>query len=580
MSCASRRQSLLAKKSQIAIEPLEDRTVPSWLAHIGGAGIEDIHTKPVMDSTGNMYLSGRFQQMVDFDPGLGVTSLTALATSDGFAAKYDINGGLAWARRFGFDIASTAVDSTGSALFVTGTFTGSVDFTGDGKVDVSSNKGSKDAYLVKLNGATGQTIWFKTLGSTAPDEGMDVATDGSFVYVTGSFGGATDFDPGPTIRTMTPAGKGKGGLSPDAFVWKLDASGNYAAAWQIGGTGSDKGAKIIVDSTGLYLAGTFVGTVDFDPGSGVQTRTASTSSTYQGDNFYARYTHTGAYAWVQAIPVAFDLSHFSTDSTSLYVTGLFGSNSVDIDPGPGSFILPATLGSWYDVALIKYAKSDGSLVWAKPFGSIPIDANTPSNDYIGTTVVDPTSGSIYFGMNFLGANIDLDPSKPGGEYINAGAQNTDIYADGLLVKLDTDGNYLNSWHVGGPGYEGGIHPRGVINGTVYTAGRFQETANFPVGGPLTSNGDMDLYLMAIDDSPSSTVEMRTITSSGTTFFSPESLDSPETVILPEAPVFKEDPNYGEAPSTPTPEDQDLEIGLFLGGVMVDTSDPFALLTIQ
>lgn len=476
-----------------AFERLECRTVLSgWLAQIGGLGEEFPSNEQVMDSAGNMYLNGRFQQTVDFDPSTAVTTLASAGGSDGFLAKYALNGTLLWARRFGGsaqdEVKSVAVDPSGQFVYATGAFQGSADFTGDGVPDAKADKfGYDDVFLVKLNAANGQTVWVKTVGSTKSDVGNDVATDGFSVYVTGSFSGPADFDPGPNTATLTPAGRGSSRPS-DAFVWKLNDAGNYAAAWQIGGTFdqtpiTDAGTSLALDGNGLYLQGTFGGTVDFDPGPGVQSRTSVGSV----DQFTARYTTAGALTWVNSIGgINYDVDfRMTAGAGSLYLSGDF-SGAIDFEPGNGTTVLDSGNAST-DVAIAKYAKADGSLAWARQFGGL-------QNEFAGVNVL-PTTGAVYFGMNSLSPTIDLNPGGAGGEFTNTSSE-------GFLVKLDdTNGNYLNAWQVYGPGYESAVRPMGLINGTLYVAGRFSLTANFPTGGTLTSNGGSDLYLMAFDDPP-------------------------------------------------------------------------------
>jgi len=45
-----------------------------WMRQIGGTG-SDVATSLAIDSSGNMYIGGRFQSTVDFDPGVGTSEL-------------------------------------------------------------------------------------------------------------------------------------------------------------------------------------------------------------------------------------------------------------------------------------------------------------------------------------------------------------------------------------------------------------------------------------------------------------------------------------------------------------------------
>ena len=424
--------------------------------------------------------------------------LTSAGGDDGFVAKYALDGSVAWARRFGGSgvdgVSSVAVDPAGQFLYVTGGFKSSADLTGDGVPDVTpqgQTDAFSDVFLVKLDAVTGQTVWFRTLGSAYQDVANDVVTDGAAVYVTGSFRGPADFDPGSNTVTLTPAGSGNN-RPADAFVWKLDAAGNYAAAWRLGSTYdnyglvNDAGNSLALDGSSLYLQGSFGGTVDFDPSAVVQSKT----SVGGVDAFIARYTTSGQLTWVQSIgSVNYDDSDFrmTADSGSLYLTGPF-AGAIDFDPGIGITTLDNS-SAYDDVATAKYSKADGSLAWARQFGGA-------GNDYGGVEcVIDPMTGAVYFGMNSTtpstNANIDLNPGNPGGEFAI-------VSSDGFLVKLDANGNYLNAWQVGGLGYDGSPRPMGLIDGTLYVAGTFEQTVTFPTGGTLTSIGGRDMYLMAFD----------------------------------------------------------------------------------
>jgi hypothetical protein len=109
------------------------------------------------------------------------------------------------------------------------------------------------------------------LGGPSTDLALGIAVDSSGnVYTTGRFHGTVDFDPGAGTKNLTSAG------SDDIFVSKLDSVGNFVWAISMGGSNSDQGRGISVDSSGnVYTTGAFQGTSDFDPGAGTANLTSA-----------------------------------------------------------------------------------------------------------------------------------------------------------------------------------------------------------------------------------------------------------------------------------------------------------------
>ena len=79
-------------------------------------------------------------------------------------------------------------------------------------------------------------------------EGYAISVDNSGnVYTSGAFSGTGDFDPGSGVANLTSAG------FQDIFISKLDASGNFVWAKQMGGAEFDFGLSVEVDAAGnLY----------------------------------------------------------------------------------------------------------------------------------------------------------------------------------------------------------------------------------------------------------------------------------------------------------------------------------------
>src|SRR5215217_5281655 len=71
-----------------------------WAYKDGGNGT-DIGQGIAVDALGNIYVTGNFQGAVDFDPGVGVSNLTATGGDDIFISKSDAAGNFIWVKKIG-----------------------------------------------------------------------------------------------------------------------------------------------------------------------------------------------------------------------------------------------------------------------------------------------------------------------------------------------------------------------------------------------------------------------------------------------------------------------------------------------
>lgn len=220
------------------------------------------------DSSGNIYAAGFFEGTVDFDPGTGTSIFSTTNTSrfDIFVLKLDSLGSFLWAKQLGAtqnddEALDIFVDSFNN-VYTTGYFEGSADFDpGTGTYNLTSS-GIRDVFICKLNSAGG-FIWAQGFGGSGWDSGRGLSLDpAGNIYITGRFEGSVDFDPGTNTFNLTSAGY------TDVFINKLDNTGNFLSAYQIGNGGYDTGKSIAIDaSNNIYLTGAFSDTVDFNPGS-------------------------------------------------------------------------------------------------------------------------------------------------------------------------------------------------------------------------------------------------------------------------------------------------------------------------
>jgi hypothetical protein len=386
-----------------------------------------------------------------------------------------------WAKGMGgtsSDISqSVAVDASGN-VYTAGGFNGTVDFDPGAGVYNLTSVGSNDIFICKLD-ASGNFVWAKAMGGTGFDFSNDIKIDDSGnIFTTGSFSYTTDFDPGTGVYNLTSAG------NDDIFISKLDASGNFVWAKALGGTNTDEGQCMVVDASGnVFTTGTFSGTADFDPGLG----TFNLTSAGFWDAFISKFDGSGNFVWAKAIRGTSDDISYSIAldiAGNIYTTGLFG-DTADFDPGVGVYNLTS---AGNDDIFISKLDSSGNFVWAKIMG----ESGTEQSFSIALDVY----GNVYTTGSFENT-IDIDPGP--GIFNLTSAGNFDIF----IAKLDSSGNLLWAKSMGGIGADHAFDIALDSSGSVYTVGRFQNTADFDPGVGvynITSAGGIDIFISKLDSS--------------------------------------------------------------------------------
>jgi hypothetical protein len=372
-----------------------------WAKSMGGAG-DEISYSIALDAAGNVYITGWFEGTADFDPGPGIFNLVSEGHVDIFISKLDASGNFIWAKSVGGsipDVGYSIIVDTSANVYITGFFSGTVDFDPDPSVNYFLTAAvSSDAFILKLDSA-GNFVWAKAMSGTNGVYSFSIALDASGnVYTTGNFQGTVDFDPAPAVNFNLTSGG-----STDIFVSKLDSGGNFVWAKQMGGTAFDYGFAIAVDASfNVYVTGSFQVTADFNPDPSANFYMTSSGNS---NVFISKLDSGGNFIWAKQIAGTLagegaGRSIVVDSSGNVYTIGEF-LGTADFDPGAGVHNLTPSGGS--DVFISKL-DATGNFLWAGQLGG-------PNNDY-GHTLVTDALGNVYISGEFR-ATSDFDPDPTG-----------------------------------------------------------------------------------------------------------------------------------------------------------------------
>jgi hypothetical protein len=211
------------------------------------------------------------------------------------------------------------------------------------------------------------------------------------IILTGNYYDSVDFDPDTGAVVLNAAGL------TDIFISKLDSAGHLIWAKSIGGHVYDYVRSLDTDNSGsIYLTGSFMDTVDFNPDAGINTLVSNGNF----DVFVLKLNSAGNFVWAKSFggespEVGRDL--FIKGKT-VYCTGGFQS-TVDFDPDGGIYDLSST--GMYDI-YISELDTDGSFLCAGAMGG--------SDDDFGTSICLTADNMIYTAGAFYHESCDMDPT--------------------------------------------------------------------------------------------------------------------------------------------------------------------------
>jgi len=300
---------------------------------MGSTSHDRLHSVQIA-SNDDIYIAGKFNGTVDFDPSGAVDNKSSNGNYEAYFTKFNADGNYAWTKTWGGadrDTVNDFVIGTDGNFYLAGVFRNNPNFdTGLGS-DVHTSAGLDDAYLTKYN-ADGSYAWTKTWGGTTNDFSFNIRTSPTTndIYIVGSFQLTVDFDPSGAVNNITSSG------SEDSYVSKFGSDGSYKFTYTWGGSLMDELNGITFDKNGnYYLGGFFNGTIDFDPTSGTDNK--SSSGPY--DQFFSAFDSNDNYILSKTFGSSTDVNWFDevlydlyASDNKLYLGGEF-NGTTDFNPG-------------------------------------------------------------------------------------------------------------------------------------------------------------------------------------------------------------------------------------------------------
>lgn len=277
--------------------------------------------------------------------------------------------------------------------------------------------------------------WLKSISMRGNDDPLKIKTDSSKnIYLSATSGSAG------TLIDSVDLDHGVGSYwvkSNFNYFVKYDSSGAFLWAWSCKRL-NNGGSEIrfdVSESGDVFLAFSFADSLDIDPG--ISTNYIYTSTTFRRDVAVLKFNSNGILQWVETFGGSWEdfVNSIAFDGDqSIYLVGTFG-NTVDFDPGIGTFNVTSLSGNSSDVYLLRLSTS-GSFIWVRSFGSFN------SDDYADFVKIYNHSIITLCGNFKNTCDFDAGPDT-----FNLTAVNT-TYGDAFLCQYDSAGSFRWAKHYG------------------------------------------------------------------------------------------------------------------------------------
>jgi hypothetical protein len=463
------------KTQPLIIDPL------IYSTYIGGSSFDEGYSIAI-DNSGNAYITG-YAKSTNYDITPGAFQTTYGGGTNGgdvFVTKLNSMGtALIYStyiggsdNDYGYSI---AIDGTGNA-YITGN-TNSTNYDITPGAFQTTNAGSYDVFVTKLN-STGTALIYSTyIGGSDDDEGYSIAIDGSGnAYITG-LTGSTDYDITSGAFQTTYGGNG------DVIVTKLNSMGTgLIYSTYIGGSEYDYGSSIAIDGSGnVYITGNTYST-DYD----ITVGAFQTTNGGSWDAFVTKLNSTGTglifSTYIGGSSQDLGSSIAIDGSGNAYITGRTYSTDYDITSGA----FQTTIEGFSDVFVTKLDNMGTGLIYSTYFGG--------SDDDEGLSIAIDGSGNAYI----TGYTYSTDFDTTAGVFQTANGGLSDVF----VTKLNSTGTGLiYSTYIGGSNSDKGYSIAIDGSGNAYITGYTESTDYDITSGAFQTTHDggiVDVFVTKLD----------------------------------------------------------------------------------
>ena len=351
------------------------------------------------DQNGNIYILGRFDTTVDFDPSPVTDFNLTSSGNDIFILKLDSLGNFQFVKQIQTQYISYSTSLTidkDENIFVYGTFNPTINYIGFPGFSMTTDGNGSDLFIFKMD-STGTLEW----GNQYPSSvsflfDLAITSMGEIICV-GTFSDTIDFDPDPLVDSFMIS------EYKSAFIWKMNSQGNLIWKRIIGGNYYSTWAEYVTldKNDDIYIGGRFDSLQDFDPSPLDSFMMSGTFLAFE-DIFIEKLDSAGNFIFAKKLALGHPGKIIFDSKNNIIISGGFYYG--DFDPDTSSahvHFLTSNDGSCY----ISILDSLGDFISAVNFGSA-----TGSYPYIGLDSLD----NFYVCGQFLDS-ADLDPDP--GSYI-------------------------------------------------------------------------------------------------------------------------------------------------------------------